>query len=255
VKLDGRVRAELADRTRFGDIRLLAETGSTNRDVLESAAAGAPEGLVVAADHQRTGRGRLDRTWDARPGDGLLVSVLLRPDRLPLPRWHLVTAATALAARKACRDVAGVDPEIKWPNDLMSSSKRSTGPSAPAKLAGILAEASGSALAVGLGLNVHGGPAGAAVLDRLAGRRVAREDVLVAWLYALESLVSDWDGVAHSYREGCSTLGRRVAVQLSAGEVVEGRAESIDGDGRLVVRDDGGQVTVVSAGDVTHLRW
>src|ERR1700739_1157355 len=107
VILDERVRAGLAASTRFSDIRFLEETDSTNRVVAELAAAGAPEGLVVAADLQTAGRGRLDRTWEAEPGTSLLVSILLRPVDLPPARWHLVTAAAGLAAQRACQRAAG----------------------------------------------------------------------------------------------------------------------------------------------------
>ncbi|HMC40826.1 MAG TPA: biotin--[acetyl-CoA-carboxylase] ligase, partial [Acidimicrobiales bacterium] len=191
MKLDERVRADLAAETRFADIRLLAETTSTNA----VAAGQAGDGLVVAADFQTAGRGRLDRTWEARPGDGLLVSVRLEGD-WPADRRHLVTAAAALAGRDACSGVAGVDPDIKWPNDLLSP--------AGAKLAGILAESSGPAVVVGMGLNVHGGPPGAAWLDDLAGRRVGRAALLEAWLRGIDRLLRDLHGVAARYRAECA---------------------------------------------------
>ena len=221
-------------------MRLLESAGSTNRLVADLAAGGAPEGLVIAADFQTAGRGRLDRSWEARAGDGLLVSVLLRPERLRASERHLVTAAAALAAQDAFRSVAGVAADIKWPNDLLVSER---------KLAGILAEASGSAVVVGMGLNVHGAPPGAAVLDEEAGRRVGRGDLLVAWLRGLDRLASDWGVVATEYRRRCATVGRQVTVALAEGEQIAGLAESVDRFGRLVV---GGRA--VAVGDVTHLR-
>lgn len=246
MKLDERVQADLAAATRFRDLRLVAETGSTNRDVMALAGEGALEGLVVVADHQSAGRGRLDRSWEAGPGEALLVSVLLRPQGLPVGRRHLVTAAAALAAQSACATLAGVEPEIKWPNDLLAG---------PGKLAGILAQSSGEVVVAGMGLNVHAGPPGAAVLDHLAGRRVRREDLLVAWLHRLEDLLAGgWDAVAEGYRRRCATIGRPVRVELARGEVLEGRATSVDADGRLVVRGRDGAATPVAAGDVTHLR-
>lgn len=238
--LDERVRAALVAETRFTDVRLLESAGSTNQLVAALAAEGQPEGLVIATDHQTAGRGRLDRRWEDRPGDGLLVSVLIRPSGLPAEQWHLVTAAVALAARSACREVAGVEPEIKWPNDLLFGGR---------KLAGILAEVAGGAVTVGMGLNVHGGPPGSATLDDEAGRRVRREDLLVAWLRRLDARVGDWDGVGMDYRRLCATLGRDVSVQLAGGETLVGRAEDVDGMGRLIVAG-----RPVAAGDVTHLR-
>ena len=252
MELDGRVRESLAADTRFSDVRSVAETGSTNRDVAALAGEGAPEGLVLTADFQTSGRGRLDRTWEARPGDGLLVSVLLRPGRLEPERWHLLTAAVALAAREAVLQVAGVTAEIKWPNDLLVGG---------AKLAGILAESQtasgpqGPAVVVGMGLNVHGGPPGAAVLDDLAGHRVGRQALLEQWLRALDRRLGNWNLVSGEYAQLCSTIGRDVSVQMSEGVTIEGRAEATDAAGRLLLRRPDGSVETVAVGDVTHLRW
>lgn len=245
MDIDGRVRDSLAAETRFTDIRLVAETGSTNDDLAALAAAGAPEGVVLCADFQTAGRGRVDRRWEARPGDGLLVSVLLRP-RLPLERRPLVASAVALAARAACVSVAGVTPDVKWPNDLLAPDG--------SKLAGILAVEAGGAVVVGMGLNVHGGPPGAAVLDDLAGRRVDRADLLEGWLRELDALVGDWDSVAERYRRECATVGRRVSVSMADGSVLTGSATSVDGEGRLVVATDDGERRALTVGDVTHLR-
>ena len=246
MKVEGRVLASLASETRFGDVRLLEETGSTMDVAVGLAAGGAGEGLVVAADFQTAGRGRLDRSWEARPGDGLLVSVLLRPDGLVAERRGLVASAVGLAAKDACAAVAGVRAELKWPNDLLAVG----GP----KLAGILAVEASGGVVVGMGLNVHGGPPGSAWLDDLAGRRVGRADLLEAWLRGLDRLVGAWDAVADRYRRECATVGRRVSVQLSDGQVVTGRAEGIDELGLLVLRADDGSSRALAVGDVTHLR-
>jgi BirA family biotin operon repressor/biotin-[acetyl-CoA-carboxylase] ligase len=246
VFLDERVRAQLAASTRFGDIRLLDVTDSTNRVLVDMAADGGPEGVVVVADLQTAGRGRLDRTWEAEPGDALLVSTLLRPEGLPLSRWHLVTAAAGLAAGDACDEVAGVRPDLKWPNDLVA---------AGGKLAGILAESTAGALVLGMGLNVHSGPPGSASLDDLAGRRVGRADLLVAWLRKFDRLAGDWDLVASRYRRECTTVGKEVAVEQVGSRLV-GTALDIDDDGRLIVLPAGESAdpVAVSAGDVIHLR-
>ena len=200
----GRVQGHLAATTRFTEIELLDVIDSTNRVVAARAAAGAPEGLVVAADLQTAGRGRLDRTWEAEPGTSLLVSILLRPLDLPVVRWHLVTAAAGLAARRACEQVAGFAPDLKWPNDLLVGER---------KLAGILAEARASALVIGMGCNVHRAPPGAAWLDEVAGRQVDRSDLLGAWLAALDGCLGRWDEVAADYAATCATVGRMVAVE------------------------------------------
>src|SRR5205085_11091393 len=143
---------------------------STNTRLLDEARAGAPEGLVVVADHQTAGRGRLGRTWVAPAGSSLLVSVLFRPRSLEA--GHLLTTAVALAACDACERVAGVAPDLKWPNDLLVDDRN---------LGGILAEAEGTAVVVGLGLNVSrpsGAPETAIALGQLAGRDIDRGELL-----------------------------------------------------------------------------
>src|SRR5439155_18288114 len=113
------------------DVRRHADLDSTNRQAADLARAGAPEGVVVVADHQTAGRGRLGRAWEAPPGSSLLMTVLLRP-ALDAARLHLVTMAVALAAADACAEAAGFAPALQWPNDLVVQDR---------KLAGIIAEA------------------------------------------------------------------------------------------------------------------
>jgi BirA family biotin operon repressor/biotin-[acetyl-CoA-carboxylase] ligase len=157
-----------------------------------------------------------------------------------------VASAVALAGRDACQAVAGAEVQIKWPNDLLAP--------AGGKLAGILAVEAAGGLVVGMGLNVHGAPPGAAALDDVAGRRVPRADLLESWLRHLDRLAGDWAEVAARYRRECATVGRRVSVELSAGEVVTGTAEGIDDLGLLVLRADDGSLRSLAVGDVTHLR-
>jgi len=212
-------------RSRFSDVRWFDELDSTNRVAAELARSGAADGLVVGADHQTAGRGRRGRTWESRPGASLLVSVVLRPAPA------LVTLAAGVAAAEACEAVVAGPVHLKWPNDVMS---------AGGKLGGILSELVGDAVVVGLGLNLGWAPPGAACL----GPDVDRDRLLEAWLSGLDE-PSD---VLARYRARCSTLGRRVRVELP-GERVEGTAHAVDAQGRLMV--DG---RVISAGDVVHLR-
>jgi BirA family biotin operon repressor/biotin-[acetyl-CoA-carboxylase] ligase len=210
---------------RFSDVRRFSEVDSTNRVAADLVRAGAGDGLVVVAEHQSSGRGRRGRTWESQPGSSLLVSVVLRP----VPA--LVTLAAGLAAAEACEAVARVAVRLKWPNDVMGDA---------GKLGGILSEVVGDAVVVGLGLNLSWAPTGAACL----GPEVDRDELLVAWLGALE----ERRDVLAAYRDRCSTIGRRVRVELPAG-AVEGVAEAVDDHGRLVV--DG---QAIAAGDVVHLR-
>jgi BirA family transcriptional regulator, biotin operon repressor / biotin---[acetyl-CoA-carboxylase] ligase len=240
------------------DIHWLAEVDSTNTYVRDLARLGTPAGLVAVADHQTAGRGRLDRRWESPPGTNLLASVLLRPD-IGAAEVHLCSGAVALAGADACRQVAGVEPVLKWPNDLLLGG---------AKLAGILAEAEFSgadlkAVVVGIGINVGwpGRPeAGGTCLDDVGGtaQPVDRQVLLRHFLDALEprcSLLEEAAGrrsLAEEVRARCATLGQQVRVTLSAEELV-GRAAAIDDAGHLVVETAGGARSV-SAGDVVHLR-
>ncbi len=238
-----RAAAELAATTRFGELRWLVETDSTNRVAVDAARGGAPEGLVVVADHQSAGRGRLGRRWEAPARTALLVSVLLRPSGLGPGRLHLLTSAAGLAAAAACRRLGGFSPEIKWPNDLLVGE---------AKLAGILAETSGEAVVVGLGLNVSAAPPGAASFLGVSGRAPGRAELLVAVLQEMERRLGRWDEVAREYATACATVGRRVAVE-DAGGRREGTAVGVDPGGRLLV-DFGRGAEALSAADVVHLR-
>lgn len=238
-------------------VELLPETDSTNRQLLDRARAGAPEGVVLVADHQTGGRGRMGRTWEAPPGASLLVSVLFRPD-LPLGRVHLVTIAAGLAAADACEAVCGARPSLKWPNDLVVEE-----PAGTRKLAGLLAESVVGddrldALVVGMGLNVNWPaerlPEGAVALNTLVGHDVDRMLLLEAWLERLDAryraLPND-DGL-DDYRRRCSTLGRAVRVELGDGDV-EGEAVDVTAEGHLVVETGAGRRTF-AVGDVVHLR-
>ena len=237
------------------DVRWFESLGSTNSYLLEQAADGAFEGTVAVADHQRAGRGRLDRRWESPPGASLLTSILFRPTFDPA-ELHLCTAAVALAAAEACRRAAGVGPVIKWPNDLLVGE---------AKLAGVLAEADftgdACAVVVGIGINVAWpGPTTVqgTCLDDLCGEPVDRHLLLEALLKALaprRALLDSPDGrqeLAAELRQRCATLGQRIRVELAA-EAISGVASEIDDAGRLIVQTATGRQTV-SAGDVVHLR-
>ena len=240
------------------DVHWFDEVDSTNTYVRDQARRGAPPGLVAVADHQTAGRGRLDRRWESPPGANLLASVLLRP-QCDGAGVHLCTGAVALAAADACREVAGVEPVLKWPNDLLVGGS---------KLAGVLAEAEFSggslvAVVVGIGVNVSWpGPAGAGgtCLDDVgtATAPVDRRVLLDHLLGALATRAGSLDdaggrrGLADEVRQRCATLGQPVRVVL-ASEEFTGMAAAIDDAGRLVVETGSGPRRV-TAGDVVHLR-
>jgi BirA family transcriptional regulator, biotin operon repressor / biotin---[acetyl-CoA-carboxylase] ligase len=218
-------------------ITVVDETGSTNADLLAAAAAGAADRSVLMARHQTAGRGRLDRRWIAPPGSNLLVSLLFRD----VPQHpHQLTERVALAAAEACREIAGVSPMLKWPNDLLLDG---------GKLAGVLAQSGGSGpthVVVGIGLNVKWAPDDATKLGDQYDPRV----VLDAMLAAYDQLPVD---ITALYRASLATIGQSVRVEL-AGSAVFGRALDVLPDGRLVVLDDCGITHRFDTGDVVHLR-
>jgi BirA family biotin operon repressor/biotin-[acetyl-CoA-carboxylase] ligase len=246
-------------------VRRVAETGSTNSDLVAAAREGAASKSVLVADFQTAGRGRLGRRWDAPAGSSLLVSVLVRPPAETLARLHGASQAVALAARAACRDVAGFEPDLKWPNDLLVGDR---------KLAGILAEAVTppggrvvDAVVVGMGLNVAWPPEPtdlAISAASVAGRPVDRDDILRSLLGHLSVRFEQWERepqvLLADYERSLATLGRRVRAELPDGVVV-GTAVGLSAAGHLIIdREDreegeGGSGRVeVSAADVVHLR-
>ena len=248
------------------EIRLAAETGSTNADRLAEAAAGAAEGLVLAAGAQSAGRGRIGRQWISPPGAALTFSVLLRPRGVPPARlgWLPLLAGVAVAA--AVTDAAALDTRLKWPNDVLAGE---------AKLAGILAESGGGAIVAGAGINVFQRrdellPTATSLLLAAPGAAPAtvgggaRERLLAAvlghferWYLAWRDQASPGDadacGLRREYLRRSATVGRQVTVTLPGGRSLAGQAAGIDPAGRLQVRTATGLVPV-SAGDVMHVR-
>jgi BirA family biotin operon repressor/biotin-[acetyl-CoA-carboxylase] ligase len=224
---------------------------STNDRARELAREGAAD-VVVLAEEQTGGRGRLDRAWTAPPG-GVWLSVLLRPSRPP-SHAPLFTLAAAVATVDACRS-AGVDAAIKWPNDVVVP-----GPDGDRKLAGVLTEMEGEAdrvswLVVGVGVNANVDrstlPPGATSLRATAGD-VDRRRFVQSLLARFHDLRGDPDAVLPAWRDRAATLGRRVRVETHGG-TVEGEAVDVVHPGALRVRTAEGE-RVVHAGDCEHLR-
>lgn len=240
------LRAELA---RDGiDLRVVDETGSTNADLAAAAARGAPEGRVLVAERQTAGRGRLDRAWRSPAGAGLTFSVLLRPP-VPVARWGWLPLLTGVALVAALREHAGVQAGLKWPNDVLVHGR---------KLAGVLSEAHGGAVVLGVGLNVSTRreelpDAGATSLALEGAATTDRPTLLKAALRVLTRAYAGWladpAALPPAYRSVCVTLGRPVLVELPGGARLHGTADDVDDAGRLVV--DGRPLAV---GDVVHVR-
>jgi BirA family biotin operon repressor/biotin-[acetyl-CoA-carboxylase] ligase len=251
--------ARLGDNRVVGrDIRVFQETTSTNDIAEKLARDGVKEGVVVFAESQTRGRGRLGRKWVSPARQGLWFSVLLRPNFRPQEATRL-TVASATALARAIQSETGLQPEIKWPNDILLRGK---------KTAGILTELSAELdhvrhiiLGIGVDVNLAAGelPADlrrtATSLGIEAGRIISRPDLAVAVLRELDRdyarvTSGGFTEVADEWEERCTTLGRDVAIRIGD-RLVRGRAEALDDDGALLLRTEHGRLERVTGGDVT----
>ena len=245
-------------------LRVVASTGSTNADAVAGAAAdpvGWPHLSVLLTVDQRAGRGRLDRAWTTPPGSALAVSVLVRIPNIPAAArgWvPLVAGAAMTRAVSAQLRERGHSVGLKWPNDVLVDGS---------KICGILAEVvpnEPDAVVIGSGINTRMRtedlPVPTAISFAALGQ-VADEDRLVAdYLIALDEQLTalargaaGTSGVRGEVEALCLTLGADVRVALPDGSALEGRAQRLDDEGRLVVAS-GALETAVSAGDVVHVR-
>jgi len=246
----------LKTRIFTGPVHYFETLGSTNDLAKALAAQGAPEGAVVVAEAQTSGRGRLGRTWDAPPGVGLYVSLVLRP-MLPPMELPQITLTTAVAVVRAVRRVAGPAPGIKWPNDLLINGK---------KLGGILTEMETESdrirhVVVGLGLNVNNpgfAPELAATATSLAlatGKTFSRVNLLQAWLEEFEALYGrflnqGFAAILEEWKGFNVTLGKMVTVRQGPREI-SGQATDVAPDGALLLLTAKGEMVRVTSGEIT----
>lgn len=241
-------------------VEVRRETASTNDALKAEAERGAPEGAVLIAERQTAGKGRLGRRFESPVGTGLYMSVLLRP-RFSAEKSLFITTAAAVAVAGAIEEIADVESQIKWVNDVYVRGK---------KVCGILTEASvdfeNSGLhwaVLGIGINIaepEGGfppeirdVAGAVfpgkspvpVRSRLAAAVIRR-------FFACYASFEDAPFLAE-YRRRSFLDGKWVAFTLGD-EHLSGVVQGIDEKARLVVRLDTGETRAFSAGEVSMHR-
>lgn len=259
------IDAELSGRL-GKPLTYLETTDSTNERALELLAKGAPEGSIVVADHQTTGRGRRGRSWESPPGSGLLFSLVLRP-RSP-EALEILTTALGVATAEAIEKTTGVAAQLKWPNDVTVAGR---------KLAGILVESrlSGGAIegaVAGLGVNVTWPPAdidakglNATSITALAAQDAAiavpgRATLLGAVLKRFESLYDDLadadtrNDVVRRAAARSEILGRDISVRFADGSSVKGRALGITATGSLRFETPDGAIKILNVGETERLR-
>ncbi len=232
---------------------------STNTLAMVMAADGTPEGTVVIAETQTGGKGRLGRKWISPKGN-LYVSVVLRPN-IPMHKAPLITLTGAVAVASAIRSTCGLRAGIKWPNDILISGK---------KVSGLLTEMSAEqdrirhiVLGIGVDVNMEMGELPAEVrgltttLAAEAGAKINRNALLQQVLRDLErwyqKFLNNDEDILEEWKKLNVTVGNRITV-TGAGEALDGQAQGVDRDGRLIVRLDDETVRTVAAGDVTIVK-
>ena len=238
-------------------VYFFAETDTTNDRIRDLAQEGAPEGTLAVADLQTAGRGRRGRPWQAPAGTGVWMSLLLRPNIQPA-QASVLTLLAGIALTEAIEELTGLEPAIKWPNDIYCQGR---------KLTGILTEMSGEMdrinyLVVGIGINANiplesfpediKDKAGS--MSGILGHDIDRVVFLQKILTYMENLYVDvlkngFDWALDQWREYSITLGQLIDV-VGVQEKFAGVAEDIDEDGALLVRTDTGLRRVL-AGDVS----
>jgi BirA family biotin operon repressor/biotin-[acetyl-CoA-carboxylase] ligase len=234
---------------------------STNRLALELAQRGAPEGTVVLADRQTAGRGRLQRSWQSPPGCNLYLSIILRP-AIPPREASQITLLAGVAVTEA---ISAVCPElvgIKWPNDLLIGGRKVCGILTETRMAKDVIDS----VVVGIGLNVNMERADfdpahretATSLRDETGRDYSRQDLLLLICERFETWYEIFlrDGFV-PVREGwlarAEMAGKRIRV-FFRDEVREGAFADIDMDGALLIADEQGAVSRITAGDATIIK-
>jgi BirA family biotin operon repressor/biotin-[acetyl-CoA-carboxylase] ligase len=239
-------------------IRVFQETTSTNDIVEKMARDGVGEGIAVFAESQTKGRGRLGRRWESPVAKGLWFSVLLRPKMHPMAATTL-TVCSAVAVARAIEKETGLQPGIKWPNDIVFGHR---------KAAGILLELGAELdhikhVVLGVGLDVNQTTeewpeelrAVATSLREEAGKPIDRAALATTILRELDAVygrlkAGDFHEVGDEWMRRCTTLGHRVVIKIGD-RSVQGRAEALDEEGALLVRTDHGRLERIIGGDVT----
>lgn len=234
------------------------ELNSTNERAKELATEGVPEGVLVVAESQNRGKGRLGRGWFSPEGTGIYLSLIFRPSLTP-EKAPGFTLLGAVALARAVLEVTDLKVGIKWPNDLLVEGK---------KFAGILTEMKGEmdrihSLILGVGINVNTNPedfpkeiqGNAISLKTVLGRPVSRVQLIGAYLTVLEELYDEYlesglEPILKAWKEWNITLGQWITVS-SGTEKFYGQAIDLDEKGSLIVKDNHGEIRSFISGEVT----
>ena len=231
---------------------------STNDTLFDFGLKGWHEGLCVLAEYQERGKGRQGRSWVSPKGKNLLLSVLLKPQKMAPTDASKITLTAAVSVIRAIHKMMPTKLGIKWPNDIVHQDK---------KIGGILTEMREKSgriefVVVGIGVNVNAEsaelPPHSSSLYEISGHPWPRHELLKNLLEAFETdyrrlTAGDFEGLARDWEEFSATSGKRIAVSLPDRKM-EGRALGIDADGALWLRHDNGLQERILAADIQHLR-
>ncbi len=231
---------------------------STNSHLLRLADEGFPEGTVVVADEQTGGRGRFGRKWESEPLSNLLFSLLLRPAFLERDEVFVLTFSAAVAVAEALENVAGVRPELKWPNDILLGS---------GKVCGILLESAFTSdrldcVVLGIGLNVNQETfppevaAKATSLFSFTGKKYDRDEVLSAILAKFAATYEtvrarEFYSVMKRWRDRSAMFGKKIKLR-QADRIYEGICDEVTDDGAIVI-DTGAGLKSFTSGEVSTI--
>ncbi len=237
------------------EIDVMRSVDSTNEEIKRRAAAGAASGLIVAADGQTGGKGRLGRVWKSDSG-GIYFTILIRPELSP-SEISAITLAAGYAVCLAVREYTELDAKIKWPNDIIIGNK---------KICGILTEMAAQTdrvdyVAIGIGINVNHESFPEEISEKASslylelGKKLDRNDFFRCVIRKLDKVLSDFlvsfsSDDLNEFRSLCATIGRHVSVSRN-GTLLEGKATDLTPGGELVITDNSGKEYIINSGEVT----
>ncbi len=240
------------------DIYYFKEIDSTNNKAYELAEKGAEEGIVIIAESQTRGKGRLGRRWESPYGVNLYTSIILRPQISPNIAT-LITIMSSIAVSDAINKSFNIVPQIKWPNDIIINNK---------KVSGILTEMDSNIslvnfiiLGIGVNLNMD-------VPEYLKDKAISIKEIMnkevsrVEFTAILFKMIEKWynnflkkgfESIIYPWNRYSMMEGKLIKVS-SHGETIEGYSIGLDRDGALILRDRNGIIRRVIAGDVTVIQ-
>ena len=254
---EANVKKYLATKAYGKRIHYVETCASTQLIAHEEAQNGVPDGTVVISEEQTVGKGRMSRPWDSAAGKGVWMSVISRPNLMPQEAPQM-TLVAAVAVTRAIQEVTGIEPQIKWPNDILVNGK---------KVTGILTELQADpdrikAVILGIGINVNQSEADfpeelkeiATSLKIILGKPVNRAKLIAKTLAFLEQYTAMYESegfvpIKLLWESYSNTAGRRIrAVMLN--ETIEGTAIGISKEGMLELKLDDGTIRGIYSADI-----